>query len=637
MKNIVKISGLILLILSINLLNSCKKDKPTIPVITTAEVTGISTSTAVSGGIITDEGGAAVTSRGVCWNTTDNPVIDNNKSSETGGSGSFTSNISQLTTNTTYYVRAYATNIAGTGYGNSKTFKTLGDKPASAAVGATEITTNSATLSGKVNANSLTTKVSFEYGLNINYGNSIDATQSPISGDSNGSLIVVSVAVTGLNPGSIYNFRIKAENSLGITYSDNMNFTTLGGLSTASVQAATNIYLNNAVLNGLINPNYLSTTVAFQWGLTTSYGNYIEIPQGPFTGHTSIPVNYEITGLSVGTTYHFRIEAVNWWGTSYSDDLTFKTLGQVPTAVPQQAFDIQYISATLPGTVNPNLLSTTVSFEYGTTTSYGTTLGALPSPITGNNPVNVSVGLYGLTSGTTYHYRIKATNELGTTMSDDMIFTSLAPITDIDGNNYNIKTLGTQVWMTENLKTTKYRNGDIIGTTATPFTDVSSETTPKYQWAYNGDESNAAIYGRLYTWHVLDDVRGVCPAGWHVPSDAEWTKLTDYLISNGYGYGGSGVNIGKSLATTWGWNTDPTPGNVGNDQASNNTSGFNAAPSGIREPDSYLFLGSTTGWWSTTLNEVIWAGTLNIGYSYAILGEGYMQKYLGYSIRCLKN
>jgi len=323
MKSAFKLAGLFLIILSINFVYSCKKDKPEPPSITTTSVTDISTTTAVSGGNVIDDGGELVVSKGVCWNTLENPEIDNNKTIETGGAVSFTSNISQLTPNTTYYIRAYATNSAGTGYGNSITFKTLGDKPATTAVSATEITTSSATLSGTVNANSLTTKVSFEYGLSMNYGNSIDAVQSPISDDSNSS---VSVGVTGLNPGSIYNFRIKAENALGITYSDNMNFTTLGGLATASVQAATNINLNNAVLNGSINPNYLSTTVAFHWGLTTNYGNYIVIPQGPFTGNTSISVNYEISGLSPGATYHFRVETVNWWGTSFSEDMSFTTL-----------------------------------------------------------------------------------------------------------------------------------------------------------------------------------------------------------------------------------------------------------------------------------------------------------------------
>src|SRR4029078_12512714 len=113
-----------------------------------------------------------------------------------------------------------------------------------------------------------------------------------------------------------------------------------------------------------------------------------------------------------------------------------------------------------------------------------------------------------------------------------------ATVTDIDGNVYHTVTIGTQVWMVENLKTTKYRNGDLIGTTIPATLDISSESTPKYQWAYKGEESNVATYGRLYTWYAVADSRNVCPTGWHVPSDAEWTTLTTYL-------GGESVAGGK--------------------------------------------------------------------------------------------
>src|SRR5688500_14669040 len=104
-----------------------------------------------------------------------------------------------------------------------------------------------------------------------------------------------------------------------------------------------------------------------------------------------------------------------------------------------------------------------------------------------------------------------------------------ATVTDIEGNVYHTVTIGTQVWMAENLKTTKYRNGDLIGTTIPATLDISSESAPKYQWAYNGEESIVATYGRLYTWYAVTDSRNVCPTGWHVPSDAEWTTLTTYL------------------------------------------------------------------------------------------------------------
>ena len=102
-------------------------------------------------------------------------------------------------------------------------------------------------------------------------------------------------------------------------------------------------------------------------------------------------------------------------------------------------------------------------------------------------------------------------------------------VTDIDGNVYQTVTIGTQVWMKENLKVTKYCNGDVIGTTTPASLDISGEDTPKYQWAPNGDESNVAVYGRLYTWHAVTDSRNVCPTGWHLPDDAEWATLTTFL------------------------------------------------------------------------------------------------------------
>jgi uncharacterized protein (TIGR02145 family) len=121
-------------------------------------------------------------------------------------------------------------------------------------------------------------------------------------------------------------------------------------------------------------------------------------------------------------------------------------------------------------------------------------------------------------------------------------------IKDVDGNVYTSVTIGTQVWMVENLKTTKYRNGDLIGTTNPATLDITGETSPKYQWPHDGNESNVATYyGRLYTWWAVTDSRNVCPTGWHVPSYAEWTTLTDYLTNNGYGYEGTGGDIAKSM------------------------------------------------------------------------------------------
>ncbi|HPT21452.1 MAG TPA: fibronectin type III domain-containing protein, partial [Bacteroidales bacterium] len=120
MKNLFNVPGLILAII---LTFSCE-EKSVPPSLSTTIVTAITTTTAVSGGNITADGGAPIIARGVCWNTSDNPTVDNSKTIENGDLASFNSNITQLTPNTSYYVRAYATNSAGTGYGESVSFKT---------------------------------------------------------------------------------------------------------------------------------------------------------------------------------------------------------------------------------------------------------------------------------------------------------------------------------------------------------------------------------------------------------------------------------------------------------------------------------------------------------------------------------
>ena len=101
--------------------------------------------------------------------------------------------------------------------------------------------------------------------------------------------------------------------------------------------------------------------------------------------------------------------------------------------------------------------------------------------------------------------------------------------TDVEGNAFHFVKIGKQIWMKENLKTTKFSNGDLIGTTNPPTFDISEESNPKYQWAYDGNEDNVAAYGRLYTWYAITDSRNICPAGWHLPTNAEWDTLSFYL------------------------------------------------------------------------------------------------------------
>jgi uncharacterized protein (TIGR02145 family) len=190
--------------------------------------------------------------------------------------------------------------------------------------------------------------------------------------------------------------------------------------------------------------------------------------------------------------------------------------------------------------------------------------------------------------------------------------------------------------MTENLKTTRYSNGDLIGTTSPATFDISGESTPEYQWAYAGDDNNVAIYGRLYTWFVATDSRNVCPISWHVPTLAEWTVLFDYLTNNGYGYEGSGDDIGKSLAAKFAWPDYALVGSIGNDQATNNSSGFTALPGGYRTSgfDYDTVFGA---WWTSSNGPGISASMMFLLNSWVGPDITYNYKRYGYSIRCLKD
>jgi uncharacterized protein (TIGR02145 family) len=269
----------------------------------------------------------------------------------------------------------------------------------------------------------------------------------------------------------------------------------------------------------------LNTTVTFEYGTTTDYGNSTIANQSPVTGHTNTAVNAALDGLNPGTLYHFRVKSVNSLGIVSGNDLTFTTLGQIPTATTLAATNVQLTRATLNGTVDANYLSTTISFEYGATIGYGNTASATPSIITENTNTTVNANIIGLGEGTIYHYRIVATNSLGTTNGNEMTFATLTPITDIDGNAYKIVAIGTQVWMAENLKTTKYNDGTAIPK-VTDNSSWTANTTGAY-CDYDNDPINSVTYGKLYNGYVLasTNTKKICPTGWHMATDAEWYDL----------------------------------------------------------------------------------------------------------------
>lgn len=226
----------------------------------------------------------------------------------------------------------------------------------------------------------------------------------------------------------------------------------------------------------------------------------------------------------------------------------------------------------------------------------------------------------GLKTNTTYYMRAYATNSLGTEYGNVLSFilwlNMPGPMaTDIDGNSYNSVKIGNQIWMTENLKVTRYSTGNSIP-------NVVDDTT----WVHltTGAYFDNTTYGKLYNWYTVVDSSNLCPSGWHVPTDGEWTSLTNYL---------GGEDVAGSRLKETGTNHWKTP-NIG----ATNESGFTALPGGSRlASDLFFHDGHGGAWWSTTKYNSDRAWYRSLFYSDFIVSRKYNSLKSGFSVRCVKD
>jgi len=400
------------------IINSCKKED-VIPTLTTSAVTDITINSCTSGGLITKDGGAAVTARGVCWATTSNPTSGSHSSNGTG-TGSFTSEITGLTPNTLYHVKAYATNKVGTAYGTEVTFTTT---PIVLATLTTTI----------VSAVTLTTAVS---GGNVTAdgGGAVTArgvcwatTTAPtitnsLTTDGTGTGSFTS-NLTLLLPATTYYVRAYATNSAGTAYGNEILFTTDPiAVPVLTTTFATSITLTSAISGGTITSNGGASITAsgICWALTP---NPVVTDSHTTDGTASGSFPSSMTGLSAGTTYYVRAYATNSAGTAYGNDVSFTTTStsaSLTTAVPSS---ITLTTAVSGGTIisNGGAAITVSGICWATTqnpvvtdshTTDGTLTGSFPSTMTG------------LSAGTTYHVRAYATNSNGTAYGNDLSFTT---------------------------------------------------------------------------------------------------------------------------------------------------------------------------------------------------------------------
>jgi uncharacterized protein (TIGR02145 family) len=239
----------------------------------------------------------------------------------------------------------------------------------------------------------------------------------------------------------------------------------------------------------------------------------------------------------------------------------------------------------------------------------------------GSGTGTYSANLASLSSNTEYHIKAYAVNGFGTSYGEEILFkTDPSTVSDIDGNIYKVIRIGSQLWIQENLKTTRFLNGDFIPN-VTDGNSWTALTTGAYCW-YNNDIKNKDIYGALYNNYITKDPRGVCPAGWHIPNDVEWKLMENYL-------GGSAVAGCKLKATTL-WDPPNT--------CATNESGFTAVPGGWRSNGIFHYMGWDATWW---LIPAPTGGTdlfVSMGYSEAGTSSGSgLGQNIGWALRCIKN
>jgi len=339
-----------------------------------------------------------------------------------------------------------------------------------------------------------------------------------------------------------------------------------------------------------------------------------------------------LNGLTPGATYNIRAYAINGQGIAYGNEVSFKTnvtlsIATLTTSTPT---NITSNSATLGGNVTSD--GNTAVTERGVcySTSQNPTINNT-KVIMGSGAGTFTITCTGLLVDATYYVRAYAINSQGTAYGNQLNFIAGGPggvpgndagtISDIDGNVYHTVTIGTQVWMVENLKTTKYNDGTVIPY-ITDNTIWQSNATGAYCW-YNNDVINKNVYGALYNWKAVNTGK-LAPFGWHVSTDTDWTTLTNFL-------GGESVAGGKLKEVGISHWIAPNTG-------ATNTSGFTALPGGYRDATGpYGGVGNMSHWLTSTEYSLYYGWRRDIqSQNDNVVRSGSYGGY-GFYIRCVKD
>jgi len=614
-----------------------------LPTVTTDTATNITQTTATSGGNVLSDGGADVTLRGVCWSTSPDPTTSDAHTEDGSGIGTFVSNLTGLTPDTLYYVRAYATNSVGTAYGNEVSFNTLPlELPTVTTDTASNITQTTATSGGEVTSDG-GAYVQVRGGC---WSTSPDPTTSDDhTEDGYGTGSFVSY-LTGLTADTLYYVRAYATNSVGTAYGNEISFNTIPPvLPTVATDSASNITQTTATSGGEVISNGGDTVTARGVCWSTSPGPTLADSNTIDGSGLGTFISY-VSGLTADTLYYLRAYATNCVGTAYGNEITFSTLAPVlATVTTEDVSNITDTTATSGGEV--------LSDGGSAVTERGVCWSISPDPTT-SDPHTVDgsgIGTFvsniaGLTSSTSYWVRAYATNGVGTTYGNMVMFATTpyycgSPIVDIDGNSYQTVLIGTQCWMQENLKTTTYNNNTPIPNVEDP-TAWSNDSTGAYCWYDNDSTTWKDKYGALYNWYATVDTNNpLCPTGWHVPSLAEFQDLTSYIGGTGSPHGNElkscrqvGSPLGGDCNTSDHPRWDYHDTHYGTDDY-----GFSGIPGGHRKGNdgAFTWMGYQGAWWSTTLHADGRAHPLRLTHYQGIVNYFQDGKKIGNSVRCLRD
>ena len=587
----------------------------TLPTVTTSSVSDITGSTATCGGTVTDDGGVAVTGRGVCWATRPNPTVNGSHTSNGTGTGAFTSIITGLEANTTYYVRAYATNGVGRAYGEEVTFTTEAASP-------------------------------------VVNGQPCHGTETVTDIDGN----VYNTVVIG-------NQCWMRENLRATKYADGTAIPA-GGSTTSNTDPYYYDYSSSGI--PLEERGYLYNWAAAMHGATSSNAVPSGV-QGICPNGWHLPSDAEWTALEQMQTT-LSVTGTGWRGDhagrlASGDHWNSSSNGNAPGNMSYASRNASGFGAVPAGDCNGS------SF-------YGVGRGAFFWSSTRYSSSNSHYRKLHYDSTSVYHYycfknygfSVRCLRDEGVAIIDAKSCPGTPTVTDHEGNEYATVQIGQQCWMRDNLRTTTSPSTGtyLISASRTNYTYTGKQA----RW-YNNDSATYAPmnYGLLYNWNAAVDTfntaygetsvntdnykavsvtfnghrRGICPVGWHLPSDAEWTTLTEYVGSlSEYVCDSNTPYIAKALASTTGWKTSTSNCAVGNVQSANNASGFGAVPANLHCRDGLNGVFGTAGedayFWSATQLEIDLAYGCGLRYYSAnVIRSRFDDKFDGYSVRCLRD